>query len=136
MRIIWWTRLMMKSTHHMSDNYHTVPPFWGKKCMMDHHHISHLISHRRHFPIKKNCHHGYVKVVSCPTRLSSKEQKNIAWRGADIKEVLLQTYTFKGSYRTELLLQPEWHQSNIKRYFWRMTEWFEFWIESEKTSRM
>ena len=104
---------MMMSTHHMMDSHHKSATFWGKKCMMDRHHISQLISHQWHFPIKENCHHGYIKVVNCPTRLSSTEQKNIAWGCADIKQVLLQTDTFKGCFRTGFLLPPEWHQSNI-----------------------
>ena len=105
---------MMMRTHHMMDNQSAT--FWGKKCMMNCHHISKLISHQWHFPIKQNCHHGYIKVVDCHTRLSPTEQKNIAWGYADIKQVLLQTDTFKGSFRTEFLLPPEWHQSNILIY--------------------
>ena len=41
---------------------------------------------------------------------------NIAWRCAHIKQVLLQTHSFKGSFRTEFLLPLEWHQSNILKY--------------------
>ena len=66
---------MMMSTHHMMDNHHKSATFWGKKCMMDSHHISQLISHQWHFPTKEYCHHGYIKVVSCPTRLSSRKRK-------------------------------------------------------------
>ena len=36
-----------------------------------------------------------------PTRLLSTEQRNIAWRCSEINQVLLQTHTFKGSFRTE-----------------------------------
>ena len=116
MRIIWWTCIMMMSTHHMMYNHHKSATFWGKKCMMDRHHISQLISHQWHFPIKENYHQGYIKVVNCPTRFSTTEQKNIAWGCANIKQVLLQTQTFKGSFRTKFLLPPEWHQSNILIY--------------------
>ena len=102
--IIWWTTIIRSAT------------FWGKKCMMNCHHISQLISHQWHFPIKENYHQGYIKVVNCPTRFSTTEQKNIAWGCANIKQVLLQTQTFKGSFRTKFLLPPEWHQSNILIY--------------------
>ena len=74
----WWAPIIWCTT------IIRVPPFWGKKCMMDRHHISQLINH--HFPIKQNCHHGYIKVVSCPTRSSTIGQKSIAWQCADIKQ--------------------------------------------------
>ena len=132
--LIWWTRIMMMSTHHMMDSHHKSDTFWGKKCMMDRHHISQLISHQWHFPIKENCHHGYIKVVNCPTRLSSTEQKNKAWRCADIKQVLSRDLSeLNFSYHQSDINQLYWY---IKRYFWRMTEWFGFWMENERTSQM